>query len=208
MKPIKIKAKHIFLTGRNLSPDCLPVPFDEFVQNLPEDQEIKINDLIKYRFPIPLKILMKNGNIHVGYVIAAPYHQDKSVTMLKLILMNRLLGFDSQSKRFGQVEYSIYPKYIEKIFLISAPFKLKPVGRFYEVSEQFSKDLPKLEYKKKSKSNKTKQEDKMVEGYCVRCKKKVEMQEVEIGKTSKGVELRRGICPHCKGKVCRIGRIK
>lgn len=148
MKPIKIKAKNIFLTERNLPFDCLPVPFDEFIQNLPEDQEIKINDLIKYRFPIPLKILMKNGDIRVGYVIAASSHQDKSVTMLKLILMSRLLGFDSQSKRFGQVEYSIYSGF-EKIFLIPEPFKLKPVGRFNRLNEQWSKDLPELKYKKK-----------------------------------------------------------
>lgn len=152
MEPIKIKAKNIFLTES----DCLPVPLDEFIQNLPEDQEIKINDLIKYRFPIPLKIPMKNGNIRVGYVIAAPYHQDKSVTMLKLILMNRLLGFDSQSKRFGQVKFSIYPEYIKKIFLIPDPFKLKSVGRFYLSSEQFKKDLPELKYKK----TKPKQEEK------------------------------------------------
>jgi len=48
----------------------------------------------------------------------------------------------------------------------------------------------------------------MVEGYCVRCKKKVEMQDVEITKTSKGVEMRKGKCPNCQTTVCRIGRIK
>ena len=48
----------------------------------------------------------------------------------------------------------------------------------------------------------------MIEAYCVKCKKKVEMQDIKIGKTSKGVEMRKGKCPDCGTTVCRIGRIK
>ena len=47
-----------------------------------------------------------------------------------------------------------------------------------------------------------------ITGYCVKCKEKVEMQDIVVGKTIKGVELRRGRCPGCQGKVCRIGVIK
>jgi len=50
--------------------------------------------------------------------------------------------------------------------------------------------------------------EKMIEGYCVKCKKKVEMQDIKITKTSKGVEMRKGKCPNCGTTVCRIGRIK
>lgn len=206
-KPIKLKIrlKDIFLAERNLSPDCLPIPLDEFIQGLPEDQPVKIKDLIKHRFPISLKLIMKNKEIYAGFVIAAR-------GQFKFILMSRLIGFGGQSRRFGQSEMTIVDPAvnIEKIFLIPPPFKLKPMGRFYEVSEQFNKGLPKLEYKKRISKSKTKsqEEKQMIEGYCVRCKCKVEMQDIEIGKTSRGVELRRGTCPHCKGKVCRIGRIK
>ena len=48
----------------------------------------------------------------------------------------------------------------------------------------------------------------MIEGYCVKCKKKVEMQDIKITKTKKGVEMRKGKCPNCGITVCRIGRIK
>ena len=49
----------------------------------------------------------------------------------------------------------------------------------------------------------------MVTAYCVRCKDKVEMQEpFEDTQTSRGVPMRKGSCPNCKGKVCRIGKIE
>ena len=46
-----------------------------------------------------------------------------------------------------------------------------------------------------------------IEAWCCRCKKKVEMQDIEITKTSKGVEMRKGKCPECGITVCRIGRV-
>lgn len=216
MKPIRIKAKNIFLTGRNLSPDCLPIPLDEFIQGLPEDQPVKIKDLIKHRFPIPLKLIMKNKEIYAGFVIAAR-------GQFKFILMSRLIGFGGQSRRFGQSEMTIMDPdvNIKKIFLIPPPFKLKPMGRFYEVSGQFNKGLPKLEYKKKisktqvinikanvQSKTKLRREKQMVTGYCVKCRRQVEMEDIVIGKTSRGVEMRKGKCPTCNTTVCRIGRIK
>jgi hypothetical protein len=47
---------------------------------------------------------------------------------------------------------------------------------------------------------------KMVEGYCVKCKKKVEMKDPIETKTSKGTPMRKGKCPECNTTVCRIGK--
>ena len=45
----------------------------------------------------------------------------------------------------------------------------------------------------------------MTEGYCVKCKKKVEMKDITETKTSKGVPMKKGKCPVCGTTVCRIG---
>ena len=45
----------------------------------------------------------------------------------------------------------------------------------------------------------------MVEGYCVKCKKKVEMKDPVVSKTKKGVPMTKGKCPVCGITVCRIG---
>lgn len=47
----------------------------------------------------------------------------------------------------------------------------------------------------------------MTEGYCVKCKRKVEMLEPIKMKTKKGVNMLKGKCPNCSTKVCRIGGI-
>jgi len=52
-----------------------------------------------------------------------------------------------------------------------------------------------------------KQTDKIT-GYCVRCKKKVEMKDIKISETKRGVEMRKGKCPDCGTTVCRIGKLK
>lgn len=44
----------------------------------------------------------------------------------------------------------------------------------------------------------------MTEGYCVKCKKKVEIQNGKESKTSKGVRILKGKCPACSITVCRI----
>ena len=44
----------------------------------------------------------------------------------------------------------------------------------------------------------------MTEGYCVKCKKKVEIKDSQETKTSKGVNMLKGKCPTCNTTVCRI----
>lgn len=44
----------------------------------------------------------------------------------------------------------------------------------------------------------------MTEGYCVKCKKKVEIKDGKEGKTSKGTRILKGKCPVCGITVCRI----
>jgi hypothetical protein len=45
-----------------------------------------------------------------------------------------------------------------------------------------------------------------VEGYCVRCKTTVEMEEVQAVWTRRGMPAARGECPLCGGTVFRMGR--
>lgn len=46
------------------------------------------------------------------------------------------------------------------------------------------------------------------QGYCVKCKKKVDIQDAKEEKTKKGTKIAKGKCPHCKTTVCRIGGLK
>jgi len=45
----------------------------------------------------------------------------------------------------------------------------------------------------------------MTEAYCVKCKKKVEMQDGKESKTKKGTKIAKGKCPNCGITVCRMG---
>jgi hypothetical protein len=45
----------------------------------------------------------------------------------------------------------------------------------------------------------------MAEGYCVKDKKKVEIKNAERITMKNGKPATQGICPHCGGKVFRIG---
>lgn len=45
----------------------------------------------------------------------------------------------------------------------------------------------------------------MTEGYCVKCKKKVEIQKGVESLTSRGVKILKGKCPACNTTVCRMG---
>jgi hypothetical protein len=52
-------------------------------------------------------------------------------------------------------------------------------------------------------------EVKMVtQGYCVKCKKKVDIKDPVESTTSKGTKIAKGKCPHCGITVCRMGGIK
>ena len=47
----------------------------------------------------------------------------------------------------------------------------------------------------------------MVEGYCVKCRKKVEIQNPKEKLTKKGTKFAQGTCPNCGTKVNRMGGI-
>lgn len=44
----------------------------------------------------------------------------------------------------------------------------------------------------------------MVEGYCVKCKKKVEMLSPKEVINKRGMKMAKGTCPNCSITVCRI----
>lgn len=44
----------------------------------------------------------------------------------------------------------------------------------------------------------------MVQGYCVRCKGKVEMKDAKETTTKKGTLMAKGKCPKCGTTVCRM----
>ena len=45
----------------------------------------------------------------------------------------------------------------------------------------------------------------MVQGYCMKCKKKVEIKNPSVTKTKRGTKMVKGKCPKCGTTVCRIG---
>ena len=44
----------------------------------------------------------------------------------------------------------------------------------------------------------------MVVGYCMKCKKKREMQNIQEVKNKKGLRMAKGSCPICNTNMCRI----
>ena len=48
----------------------------------------------------------------------------------------------------------------------------------------------------------------MVQGYCVKDKKMVEMKNPVESLTKRGTKIAKGKCPHCGTTVCRMGGIK
>ena len=44
----------------------------------------------------------------------------------------------------------------------------------------------------------------MVEAYCVKCKKTVEMRDGKETKTKRGTTMMKGKCPTCSTTVCRM----
>jgi DNA-directed RNA polymerase subunit RPC12/RpoP len=47
----------------------------------------------------------------------------------------------------------------------------------------------------------------MVQAYCVKCRKKVEMKNPKQIKMKNGRDAVQGICPNCGIKVFRIGKL-
>lgn len=45
-------------------------------------------------------------------------------------------------------------------------------------------------------------------GYCVKCKKKVEIKNAKESKTKKGTKIAKGACPKCSTTVCRMGGLQ
>jgi len=48
----------------------------------------------------------------------------------------------------------------------------------------------------------------MTEGYCVKCKKKVEIKNPKESTTKRGTKIAKGKCPVCGITVCRMGGLK
>jgi hypothetical protein len=46
------------------------------------------------------------------------------------------------------------------------------------------------------------------QGYCVKCKKKVDIKDPKESKTARGTLIAKGKCPHCGTTVCRMGGLK
>lgn len=44
-----------------------------------------------------------------------------------------------------------------------------------------------------------------MKGFCMKCRKKMEMKDLVKTKTKKGTPMTRGICSACKTKMCVIG---
>lgn len=44
----------------------------------------------------------------------------------------------------------------------------------------------------------------MVQGRCMKCKENREMENVEVGQTSRGGHIARGKCPKCGTKMAKI----
>lgn len=44
----------------------------------------------------------------------------------------------------------------------------------------------------------------MTDGFCLKCKKNVEMVEVKKSKTKNNLNIAKGKCPKCGTTVCRI----
>lgn len=45
----------------------------------------------------------------------------------------------------------------------------------------------------------------MVQGYCVKCKKKVDITNGKVSTTKRGVKMMKGKCPKCGTTVCVMG---
>ncbi len=45
-------------------------------------------------------------------------------------------------------------------------------------------------------------------GYCVKCKKQVEIKNPKETKTAKGTKIAKGKCPFCGTTVCRMGGLQ
>jgi len=47
-----------------------------------------------------------------------------------------------------------------------------------------------------------------MKGYCLKCKKKVEMKDAVKTKTKRNTIMYKGKCPECDTTVCRFGEVK
>ncbi len=48
----------------------------------------------------------------------------------------------------------------------------------------------------------------MVQGYCMKCKKKQEMKDAKAGKMKNGRDCVTGVCPECGTKMFKIGKME
>ena len=45
-----------------------------------------------------------------------------------------------------------------------------------------------------------------MQGYCMKCKKKVEMKNAVSSKTKRGTTMNKGKCPKCGTTVCAVSK--
>ncbi len=46
------------------------------------------------------------------------------------------------------------------------------------------------------------------QGYCVKCKAKVDIKDAKEETTKKGTKIAKGKCPNCGTTVCRMGGLQ
>jgi len=56
--------------------------------------------------------------------------------------------------------------------------------------------------------NRSKEVKMATQGYCVKCKAKVDIKDPIESLTSKGTKIAKGKCPKCGTTVCRMGGLK
>ena len=48
--------------------------------------------------------------------------------------------------------------------------------------------------------------DKIVSGFCMKCREKVNIKDMKETSTVKGTAMIKGVCPVCGTVVCRMGK--
>ena len=82
---------------------------------------------------------------------------------------------------------------------------LTKYNHFYSVPEGLKKEKSLLNNLIREKLTEVKM---ATQGYCVKCKAKVDIKNPVESTTAKGTKIAKGKCPDCGTTVCRMGGIK